>query len=412
MEIGLIIVVCVLVVVNIIFNAIVFKKHTSGAVSPDFLNAVSAENKREFENMFRLIQQNNDSQLKLLQLYQETVSTRMNDLNNVTDKNLLTINEKMKDLTQNLSENLKQIQTTNEKKLDEMRITVGEKLDTTLNERLNQNVKVIAQQLDTFISGISEVKNLSSGVVDLKNILGNIKNRGTFGEVQLGSLLEQMLAPNQYASQVDINNNGERVDFAIYFPAKDGKTLLLPIDAKFPMEDYKNLQDSIDKGDQDAIKNYQKQLMTRIKKEAKDIKSKYISVPQTTPFAFMYLPTENLYAEVIREVGLFEELQRDYHITVCGPSTISAVLNALQMGFKTLAIEKKSGEIWNVLSQFRKDFEVFIELLSKTQKKLTEASNDIENATHRSQLIKKRLNRVDDISDDLEPVKLKEIGKD
>lgn len=399
MELGILIAIIVLAVVNIFVIALIIKKQRDNG-SNFFVQTMVNENKKELENMYRLIQTNFDSQLKLIQVYQSAIDQRMNDMVGLTDKNLTNVNEKLKELTISIAENLKAIQQSNEKKLDEMRVTVGEKLDTTLNERLNQSVSVISKQLEIFISGISEVKNLSSGVVDLKNILGNVKNRGTFGEVQLGSLLEQMLAPNQYASQVMINpDSTERVDYVINLPGKDAQNLLLPIDAKFPIEDYLKLQESFDKGNVSDIENYRKQLINQIKKEAKDIKKKYILVPTTTDFAIMYLPTEGLYAEAIKESSLFEELQRDLRITICGPSTISALLNSLQMGFKTLAIEKKSSEIWSLLSQFRKDFELYVELLTKTQKKLSDASKDIENATERSELIKKRLSKVADIGD-------------
>lgn len=399
MELGILIAIIVLAVVNVFVIALIIKKQRDNG-SNSFVQTMVNENKKELENMYRLIQTNFDSQLKLIQVYQSAIDQRMNDMVGLTDKNLTNVNEKLKELTISIAENLKAIQQSNEKKLDEMRVTVGEKLDTTLNERLNQSVSVISKQLEIFISGISEVKNLSSGVVDLKNILGNVKNRGTFGEVQLGSLLEQMLAPNQYASQVMINpDSTERVDYVINLPGKDAQNLLLPIDAKFPIEDYLKLQESFDKGNVSDIENYRKQLINQIKKEAKDIKKKYILVPTTTDFAIMYLPTEGLYAEAIKESSLFEELQRDLRITICGPSTISALLNSLQMGFKTLAIEKKSSEIWSLLSQFRKDFELYVELLTKTQKKLSDASKDIENATERSELIKKRLSKVADIGD-------------
>lgn len=399
MDLGILIAIIVLAVLNMFIIAIVLKKQKDNGGN-SFVQIMVNENKKELENMYRLIQTNFDSQLKLIQVYQSAIDQRMNDLVGLTDKNLTNVNEKLKELTISIAENLKAIQQSNEKRLDEMRVTVGEKLDTTLNERLNQSVSVISKQLETFISGISEVKNLSSGVVDLKNILGNVKNRGTFGEVQLGSLLEQMLAPNQYASQVMINpDSTERVDYVINLPGKDAQNLLLPIDAKFPIEDYLKLQESFDKGNASDIENYRKQLINQIKKEAKDIKKKYILVPTTTDFAIMYLPTEGLYAEAIKESSLFEELQRDLRITICGPSTISALLNSLQMGFKTLAIEKKSSEIWSLLSQFRKDFELYVELLTKTQKKLSDASKDIENATERSELIKKRLSKVADIGD-------------
>ena len=206
-----------------------------------------------------------------------------------------------------------------------------------------------------------------------------------------------MLAPNQYEVQAMIKpNSQDRVDFAIHFPGKDNNTVLLPVDAKFPMEDYLRLVEAMDSNDQANIVATQKALQKRIKEEAKSIKDKYINIPTTTDFAIMYLPTEGLYAEVLKCDGLVEQLQRDYKIIICGPTTISALLNSLQMGFKTLAIEKRSSEIWNMLSSFKKEFTVYIDLLTKTHKKLTEATDSIEDATKKGEKIKKQLSKVDE----------------
>ena len=237
------------------------------------------------------------------------------------------------------------------------------------------------------------MKSLAGSVGDLKKVLTNVKTRGTFGEVQLGNLLEQMLAPNQFEPNVTIKDD-KRVDFVIKLPGKDDKDLLLPVDAKFPIEDYTKIIDAENEGRVDDVIQLSKALERRIKEEAKKIHEKYIAVPLTTDFAIMYLPLEGLYSEAIKKTGLIEELQRNYHIIVCGPTTLSALLNSLQMGFQTLAIEKRSSEIWSLLSTFKKEFVSFVDLLTKTQKKIDEASGTITDATKKTQKIQKQLNKV------------------
>ena len=282
-----------------------------------------------------------------------------------------------------------------------MRIVVDEKLNATLSDRLNKSFALVSEQLQAVTKGLGEMQSLASGVGDLKKVLTNVKTRGTFGEVQLGSLLEQMLAPSQYSEQVMLSSSStERVDYAINLPGKDDKNILLPIDAKFPIEDYLRLIDATEHASTDEILASQKQLIKRVKDEAKSISQKYIVLPKTTDFAIMYLATEGLYAEVIKQNGLFEQVQRDYKVTICGPTTLSALLNSLQMGFKTLAIEKRSSEIWTMLSTFKKEFSTYVELLTKTQKKLSEATDTIESATKKSEKIQKQLSKVSLIGDD------------
>ncbi|MEG2065898.1 MAG: DNA recombination protein RmuC [Clostridia bacterium] len=299
----------------------------------------------------------------------------------------------LKRATEVLEVGLKEMAKGNETKLEQMRETVAEKLEGSLEKRLSESFNVINVRLQSVYEGLGEMKQLATGVGDLKRVLTNVKTRGVWGEVSLNSLLEQMLAPNQYATQVEIHP-GERVDFVVYMPGKDDKNVMLSIDAKFPMEDYSRLCDAFERGDTSLIETCGKALEKRIKDEAKSIKEKYISPPETMDFAIMYLATEGLYAEIQKRPGLAENLQQQNKIMVCGPSTLSAFLSSLQMGFKTLAIEKRSSEIWFLLGTFKQEFSKFVDLLTKTQKKLGEASSSIESATKKSITIQKKLKNV------------------
>jgi len=365
--------------------------------------------KNLFENQFNTEKQFNEFVITTIKSYNETVAnylsnlskgqtqqlanieTRLNEILNANDQRL----NRISDI---ISNNLKNLQDNNEKKLEQMRQTVDEKLSSTLETRLNDSVKLIVQGLDTVSKGIGEMQTLATGVGDLKRVLTNVKTRGGWGEVQLSNLLEQILSPSQYQEQVRIKpNSAERVDFAVILPGKDNETLYLPIDAKFPLEDYSRLCVASEQNDAKEIEIQIKNLENRIKEEAKNINEKYILPPLTTDFAVMYLPIEGLYAEVIRRPALCEFLQHKYKIMVCGPTTLTALLNSLQMGFKTLAIEKRSSEIWNTLSVFKMEFNKFVELLSKTQKKIDEASNTLDFATKKTKTIQKKLKDVADI---------------
>ena len=409
MEILLIVLIALCAVTLILTLVSVFKKPKAVQIDDELIKTLNAGNKADIEKIYNLIQQQNQSQLEIIKLYNQNVIAQMDGMSKSSDQKLNFMAEKivelsakndrqMEKLIVETRENLMLINENNSKKLDEMRVIVDDKLNQTLSDRLNKSFAIVSEQLQAVTKGLGEMQSLASGVGDLKKVLTNVKTRGTFGEVQLGQLLEQMLAPNQFVEQVMVKENStERVDFAVLLPGKDNQNILLPIDAKFPVEDYIRLIDASDRGSQDDVASAQKQLVKRVKEEAKVIKEKYIQVPKTTDFAILYLPTEGLYAEVIKNTGLFEELQRDYKITVCGPTTLSAFLNSLQMGFKTLAIEKRSSEIWTMLTTFKKEFSTYVELLTKTQKKLAEANDTIENATKKSAKIQKQLSQVDDI---------------
>ena len=421
MEIILLVVVCVILSIVCIINLVLLVSIKKSKVDnkDKLLEEFTQKTKQDIESMKELFNQLNNSQVEMLKLYNTNVVDNIKNLRELNNKDLLGIAEKLTELTasnekkmdkliESTDTNMQRLQQSNEKRLEEMRVTVDEKLNTSLERRLNESFALISERLEAVSSGLGEMRTLASGVGDLKKVLTNVKTRGVFGEVQLNTLLEQMLAPNQYEVQAMIKPNSQyRVDFAIHFPGKDNNTILLPVDAKFPMEDYLRLVEAMDSNDQANIVATQKALQKRIKEEAKSIKEKYINIPTTTDFAIMYLPTEGLYAEVLKCDGLVEQLQRDYKIIICGPTTISALLNSLQMGFKTLAIEKRSSEIWNMLSSFKKEFSVYIDLLTKTHKKLTEATDSIEDATKKGEKIKKQLSKVDEY--EIEVAKNKQI---
>ena len=321
---------------------------------------------------------------------------KIEDVRLLVDKLVKSVEQSMVNATTQLSEGLIRIQQANEKKLEQMRQTVDEKLNVSLENRLSQSFNIINERLQSVYEGIGVMKQLASGVGDLKKVLTNVKTRGTWGEVQLGTLLEQILTTEQYYAQVNINpKNSERVDFVVRMPGKDDSgEVFLPIDAKFPLEDYQRLVEASENGTKEDVDLAVKNIERRVKEEAKRINEKYIFVPKTTDFAVMYLPIEGLYAEVLRMPGLTEMLQQTYKIVVCGPTTLSALLNSLQLGFKSLTIEKRSSEVWNLLSVFKREFSKFVELLAKTQKKLDEASSTIEFATKKSRTIERKLKNV------------------
>lgn len=307
--------------------------------------------------------------------------------------------ESLKDLRESVAARLAEIQLDNSQKLEQMRQTVDEKLHNTLEQRLGESFRLVSERLELVHKGLGEMQTLASGVGDLKKVLSNVKVRGSWGEVQLDSLLEQLLIPAQYEKNVAVRpGSNERVEFAIKLPGRDehgSAVVWLPIDAKFPLEDYQKLVDAQETGDLLAMELASKSLEIRIRNEAKSIRDKYLEPPHTTDFGLMFLPIEGLYAEVIRRPGLIDNLQRDYRVTVVGPTTLTAILNSLQMGFRTLAIEKRSSEVWTVLGAVKTEFGKFSDVLAKTRKKLEEAGNTIAAAEQRTRVIGKRLKSVE-----------------
>lgn len=292
------------------------------------------------------------------------------------------------------------IRRDNSQKLEEMRRTVDEKLHATLERRLGESFRLVSERLEEVHKGLGEMQALAAGVGDLKRVLTNVKTRGILGEIQLGSLLEQILTPDQYACNVATRpGSRDRVEFAIKLPGreKNGGIVWLPIDAKFPQEDYQRLLDAQEQADATLAEEAAKALENRLKNEAKDITTKYVCVPYTTDFAIMFLPTEGLYAEALRRPGLCDCLLREYRVVITGPTTLAALLNSLQIGFRTLAIEKRSAEVWTLLGAVKTEFGKFGALLDKTSKKLQEASHSIETAARKSRTIERKLQGVQEL---------------
>ncbi len=302
-----------------------------------------------------------------------------------------------RDTRETLEQRLEKLQKDNAAKLEQMRQTVDEKLHATLEQRLSESFKQVSERLEQVHKGLGEMQSLAAGVGDLKKVLANVKNRGVMGEVQLGMLLEQLLAPEQYATNVATRpGSRERVEFAIKLPGRDSEGVVwLPLDAKFPTEDYQRLQEAQEAADPLAVEAAAKALEVRIRLEARTIAEKYLEPPATTDFGLLYLPFEGLYAEVLRRPGLFEALQRDYRVTVCGPTTLSALLNSLQMGFRTLAIEKRSSEVWKILGAVKTEFGRFGEVLAKTKAQLQTVANSIDAAEVRTRQIERKLRDVE-----------------
>ncbi len=302
-------------------------------------------------------------------------------------------------LREEMERRLKAIEEKNEKKLEEMRATVDEKLQGTLEQRLGESFKQVSERLEQVHKGLGEMQSLAAGVGDLKKVLTNVKTRGTWGEVQLGALLEQVLTPEQYGTNVATTGTNERVEYAIKLPGQqlNGDPLWLPVDAKFPMEDYQRLVEASERGDAEGVEKAGKDLETRVWTFAKAIRDKYVAPPRTTDFGILFLPTEGLYAEMMRRSGFADEVQRELRVTLAGPSTLLALLNSLQMGFRTLQIQKRSSEVWELLGVVKSEFGKYSDVLVKVKEKLDQASKTIENAETRTRQIQRKLKSVEEV---------------
>jgi DNA recombination protein RmuC len=310
--------------------------------------------------------------------------------------------QRMAEVRATVEQRLAAIQLDNEKKLEQMRATVDEKLHATLEQRLGESFKQVADRLEQVHRGLGEMQLLAKDVGSLNRVLTNVKTRGIFGEVQLAGLLEQVFTPEQYAVNVEtVPGSGARVEFAIKLPGRrdDGAPLWLPIDAKFPREDYERLLDAQERADKVEAEAAGKAIEQRLRMEAKTIREKYVAPPHTTEFAILFVPTEGLYAEALRRPGLMESLQREYRVTLAGPTTLLATLSSLQMGFRTLALEKRSAEVWEVLGAVKTEFGKFGDVLAKTKKKLDEASSTIDLAQTRTNVMARKLKSVEALSD-------------
>lgn len=363
-------------------------------------------NREEISNSLKSQREEMSNAIKILG---EQLSNRLYEISKMQKSQLDIFADQLSKLTQmneqkfdrlqlRVEGQLKEIQENNSKKLEEMRQTVDEKLHSTLEKRLGESFKLVSERLEQVYKGLGDMQELARGVGDLKNVLTNVKTRGTWGEIQLENLIEQILTREQYEKNVTTKKgSNDKVEFAIKLPGRDStksEIVWLPIDAKFPIEDYQRLLDAQDSSNIDAISDAAKGIETRIRNEAKKIAEKYLDPPHTTDFAIMFLPIEGLYAEVLRRPGLAESLQREYRVTVAGPTTLAALLNSLQMGFRTLAIEKRSSEVWKILSSVKTEFGKFGDVLEATQKKLQEASNKIEEATKSTRKIERQLKDV------------------
>ncbi|MEI7638399.1 MAG: DNA recombination protein RmuC [Syntrophus sp. (in: bacteria)] len=342
------------------------------------------------ESLLNRVTENAAAQKGQLEIFSQQLATLTSQSIQKLDKILETV-----DL------HLRNLQEDHNRQLELIRGTVDEKLQDTLEKRLGESFRLVSERLEMVQKGLGEMQTLAAGVGDLKKVLTNIKTRGTFGEIQLGSLLEQILSPEQYAVNVATkHDSANRVEFAIKLPGQDenrSHVVWLPLDAKFPQEDYLRLLEAQEQGNPASVEEAARQLDRTVREMAKNIRDKYLDPPNTTDFGIMFLPAEGLYAEVLRRTGLVETLQRDFKVVITGPTTLAALLNSLQMGFRTLAIEKRSSDVWSLLGAVKTEFTAFGGILEKTHKKLQEASNIIEKATTRSRSIERRLKNVQEM---------------
>jgi len=380
------------------------------------------ETREELSNNFKILSQTMQSSFRdtreelarSLKSFEDSFSQNVNGFNDIQKQKFedlvfrqnqikSDVDLKLEKIRETVDNNLQRIQEQNTKKLEEMRNTVDEKLQSTLEKRFTESFNLISNRLDQVHQGLGEMQKLATGVGDLKKVLTNVKTRGNLGEFQLGNILEQIFSFEQFEKNAIVKGGTmERVEYAIRLPGKlhDGPSILLPIDSKFPNEDYQRLVEVYERISELSQKDIDEAIRTfeySVKKNAKDIKEKYINPPVTTDFAIMFVPTEGLYAEILRRTGLFELLQREYRVTVVGPANLVAFLSSLQMGFRTLAIEKRSSEVWQILGAVKSQFGMFGGILDKTKKKLQEATNVIDEASQRSRVIERKLRNVQDL---------------
>ncbi len=365
--------------------------------SRDFSDRNAKNLREELNNSFKNF---NDSLLARIFDNSNIQANQFKIQKETLDEFAKSVENKFEILKDKIEEKLKEIQNNNSQKLDEMRVIVDEKLHATLEKRLGESFKLVSERLEIVHKGLGEMQNLANGVGDLKRVLTNVKSRGILGEYQLENLLEQFLTKEQFAKNVKTKEESNAiVEFAIKLPGKydNGKFLWLPIDAKFPVEDYQLLITAYDEVDLNKISDCKKSLATRIKGCAKDIQEKYLDPPNTTDFGIMFLPFEGLYAEVLRIDGLFETIQKEFRVTIAGPTTLLALLNSLQMGFRTLAIEKRSSEVWQVLGEVKNEFVKFGNIIEKTKEKIRQAGNELDKVNTRTRAMQRKLSNVQEL---------------
>lgn len=349
-----------------------------------------AQNRIEAASAFR---QSREELAHALKAVADTLFRQLGGLTQVTDRKLERVRE-------TVEEKLKALSDDNVRQLEQMRLTVDEKLQGTLENRLGESFRQVSERLEQVYKGLGEMRTLAAGVGDLKKVLTNVKSRGTWGEVQLGALLDQVLTPDQYATNVSTKEGSERVEYAVILPGRSddaNDVVWLPIDAKFPVEDYQRLVDAQERAEVQEAEEAARQLEARIRHGAGELCRKYLNPPKTTDFGILFLPTEGLFAEVLRRPGLAELMQREYRVIIAGPTTLWSILNSLQMGFRTLAIQKRSGEVWHLLSAVKTEWASYGEALEKVHKKLHEASSTIEKAQSRTRAIGRRLREVQEL---------------
>ena len=398
----------------ILLGFLIFKKRSSDFSSLERFFNIQLQ--KEFllnrEELSKNLKENRNELIQSIDRLNETLSkkakddreelrTTLKDFEATFSKNVETFNTLQKEKFDQMKQKQEEMIKTTELRLERMRETVDEKLHKTLEERLGKSFEMVTKQLLVVQKGLGEMQTIASGVGDLKKVLTNVKTRGVLGEIQLGNILEEIMAPDQYDSNVKTKKGSDAlVEYAVKLPGRSPqeKSVYLPIDAKFPQEDYVRLQSAYEAGDTAAVEASLKALLQAVKKFAKDISSKYIDPPNTTDFGIMFLPVEGLFAEVVRQPDMIAFLQREYKIVVTGPTTLAAMLNSLQMGFKTLAIQKRSSEVWNVLAAVKKEFNTFGGVLEKAQKKINEANNEIENLVGtRTRMMQSKLKNVEQL---------------
>jgi DNA recombination protein RmuC len=405
----LLIVILTLAALAVILQLVlIFRK---AAIEPGSVSEALLPIERSYERLERVVRdeisRNREESANAFKQSREELAGVLKNVGDTLHQQLAAMNatneQKLEFLRATVEEKLRAIQNDNAGQLDRMRATVEEKLQGTLEKRLGDSFRQVSERLEQVYRGLGEMQSLASGVGDLKKVLTNVKTRGVWGEVQLEAMLEQVLHPDQYAANLATKGNGERVEFAVKLPGRGDDrddVVWLPIDAKFPMEDYLRLLDAQEKAEPEAAEAAAKQLESRIRQCARDICEKYLNPPKTTDFAILFLPTEGLFAEVVRRTGLTEYVQRECKVVIAGPTSLWSILNSLQMGFRTLAIQKRSGEVWNLLAAVKTEWTKYGEILNKVQKKLHEASDNLDKVQTRNRVIGKKLKGVQELPDE------------
>lgn len=386
MELFLVILMTVIAVLLIVLISVVMTKDKPQTKIEESLRDENSRLRTELDKKIGLLENS------LITRLENSSANQSKQLNEITQTN----NDVVKNLTQTIETKLNTLSENNEKKLEEMRKTVDEKLHKTLETRLSESFKTVSERLEQVYKGLGEMQSIAQGVGDLKKVMSGVKTRGILGELQLSNIIEQILTPSQYEKNF-ATKPGSRdvVEFAIKMPGKDETPVYIPVDAKFPMESYHRLLDAYEAGDPEGVNTASKEIEQVIKKSAKDIRDKYIYPPATTDFGIMFLPVEGLYAEVVRNTTLFETLQKDFKVLVAGPSTLSALMTSLQMGFKTLTIEKRAADVWNVLATVKTEFVKFSGVLENAQKKINQANDEMDKLVGaRTKKIMVQLNKV------------------